>query len=85
MSADLSSELVAYHAFIKSTLSRGGNIDEDATPAAFLEYQDQLNRLRAALQPASERFQNGDDGTEIEIDQLVDEVLQDRARHGAEP
>jgi hypothetical protein len=82
MSADLSSDLIAYHAFIKSTLSKGGSIDEDATPAAFLEYQHQLNQLRAALQPATERYRNGDDGDEIEIDRLVDEVLQESGPRG---
>jgi hypothetical protein len=84
MSADLSSELLAYHAFIKSTLSKGGSLDEDATPAAFLAYQQQLNQLRAALQPAVDRFKNGDDGSNVEIDQLVDEVLQDRGSRSGE-
>ena len=77
-----SSNLIAYHAFIKSTLSKGGSIDEKAIPAAFLEYQDQLNQLQAALQPATERFRNGDDGNEIEIHCLVDEILQDNAPRG---
>jgi len=82
MSAELSSELLAYHAFVKSTLSKGGSIDEDATPAAFLEYQHQLNRLRAALQPAAERFQQGDEALEIDIDQLVDDALQNVPQRG---
>jgi hypothetical protein len=82
LSADISSELLAYHAFIKSTLSKGGSIDADATPATFLEYQVQLNRLRATLQPAAERFRNGDLGSEIDIDELVDEVLQDKVQRG---
>jgi hypothetical protein len=77
MSAELSSELVAFHAFIMSRLSKGGSIDEDATPAAFLEYQHQLSRLRAALQPAAERFQQGDAGADVDMDQLVDDVLHD--------
>jgi hypothetical protein len=76
MSTELSSQLLAYHAFVKTTLSKGGSIDEDATPAAFLEYQHQLNQLRAALQPASERFEQGEFREEIDIDQLVDEALQ---------
>ncbi len=75
MSIDLSSDLIAYHAFIKTTLANGGSIDEDATPAAFLEYQEQLTRLRAALQPAADRFQRGQDASELDIDQLVDDVL----------
>lgn len=56
MSTDVTSQLVAYHAFVKTTLSKGGSIDNDATPAAFLEYQNQLCRLRAELQPAMDRF-----------------------------
>jgi hypothetical protein len=75
MSTEHSSDLVAYHAFVKSTLSKGGNIDEDATPAAFLEYQHQLNRLRAALQPAADRFHQGVDASEVDVDRLVDDVL----------
>jgi hypothetical protein len=75
MLSEVSSELLAYHAFVKSTLSRGGSIDQDATPAAFLEYQQQLNRLRAALQPATDRFVRGEEADEIDIDQLVDEAL----------
>jgi hypothetical protein len=82
MSTQLTSELLAYHAFIKTTLSKGGSIDEDATPAAFLEYQHQLNRLRAALQPAANRFQNGEEATEIDIDQLVNEALQKQSDGG---
>ena len=76
MSSDVSSELLAYHAFVKLALSKGGNIEQDASPAAFLEYQDQLNRLRATLQPATERYQRGADAAEIDIDQLVNEELQ---------
>ena len=82
MSTEVSSELLEYHAFIKSTLSRGGSIDQDATPAAFLEYQNQLNRLRASLQPAAQRFRRGDAGSEIEIDQLVSEALSDGLQPG---
>jgi hypothetical protein len=85
MSADINSELLAYHAFVKTTLSKGGSIDEDATPAAFLEYQHQLNRLRAALQPAANRFQSGEEAAEIDVDQLVDEVLQSRLDAGEQP
>jgi plasmid stabilization system protein ParE len=33
MSSQLTSELLAYHAFVKSTLSKGGSIDKDATTA----------------------------------------------------
>jgi len=84
MSTDFSSELLEYHAFIKSTLSKGGSIDQDATPAAFLEYQSQLNRLRAALQPATERFRQGDEGLEVDIDELVDEALSDGLQPGDE-
>ena len=84
MSVDVSSELVAYHAFVKLTLSRGGTIDKDASPAAFLEYQQQLNRLRAALQPAAERFQRGEVAIEIDIDQIVDESLQTSPRRGSQ-
>jgi hypothetical protein len=80
MSTELSSELLAYHAFVKSTLSKGGSIDDDATPAAFLDYQHQLNQLRAALQPAANRFERGEEAVEIDIDQLVDEVLQNGPR-----
>jgi hypothetical protein len=75
MSTELSSELLAYHAFIKSTLDKGGSIDEDATPAAFAEYQEQLSRLRSALQPAADRFLRGEDASELDINQLVDDVL----------
>ena len=82
MPAELSTDLLAYHAFVKSTLSKGGNIDEDATPAAFLEYQQQLKRLRAALQPAADRFQRGEEAVDVDIDQLVNDVLQDRQRQG---
>jgi hypothetical protein len=82
MYAELSSELLAYHAFVKSTLSKGGSIDEDATPAAFLEYQHQLNRLRAALQPAADRFHQGKEASEIDIDQLADDVLQNTSHRG---
>lgn len=78
MATDYSSELFEYHAFIKSTLSKGGNIDEDATPAAFLEYQNQLTRLREALQPAADRFQRGENAADIDIDQLVDQELINR-------
>jgi hypothetical protein len=76
MSTELPSELLAYHAFVKSTLSNGGSIDEDATPAAFLAYQLQLNRLQAALQPSTDRFASGDEGFEIHIDELIDDALQ---------
>jgi hypothetical protein len=82
MSIEFPSNLLEYHAFIKSTLSKGGSIDEDATPAAFLEYQNQLNRLRASLQPAAERFKQGDEGTELDIDQLVEEALSDGLQPG---
>jgi len=82
MPTEFSSELLEYHAFIKSTLSKGGSIDQDASPAAFLEYQSQLNRLRAALQPAAERFQQGDQDSEVDIDQLVDEALSDDLQPG---
>jgi hypothetical protein len=75
MSTELSSELLAYHAFIKTTLDKGGNIDEDATPAAFAEYQEQLSRLRSALQPATDRFHRGEGASELDINQLVDDVL----------
>ncbi|HEX2475863.1 MAG TPA: hypothetical protein VHK01_14020 [Lacipirellulaceae bacterium] len=81
MSTELSSELLAYHAFIKTTLDKGGSIDEDATPAAFAEYQEQLSRLRSALQPATDRFRRGEDASEIDINQLVDDVL----KNGANP
>jgi hypothetical protein len=84
MSTDVSSELLAYHAFVKSTLSKGGSLDEDATPAAFVEYQHQLNQLRAALQPAAERFRQGHEGSEIDIDQLADEVLKEAPHQGGE-
>jgi hypothetical protein len=76
MSTDSSSELVAYHAFVKSMLSKGGSIDEDATPQAFLEYQRQFGELRSALQPAADRFKRGDEAHEIDVDQLVENVLQ---------
>jgi hypothetical protein len=82
MSTDFSSELLAYHAFVKSTLSNGGSIDEDATPAAFREYQLQLNRLRAELQPAADRFRRGEEAFEIDIDHLVDDVLATRRDTG---
>jgi hypothetical protein len=75
MSVALTPELLAYHAFVKSTLSNGGNIDEDATPAAFLEYQQQLNELRAELQPAADRFRKGEPSAELKIDRLVADVL----------
>ena len=75
MSTDFTAELLAYHGFVKSTLSNGGSIDEDATPAAFREYQLQLNRLCAALQPAADRFERGEEAFEIDIDQLVDDVI----------
>jgi len=82
MTVELSPELLAYHAFVKSTLSKGGNIDKDATPAAFLEYQQQLNQLRTALQPATDRFLNGDEAAEIDIDQIVADTLQNRPHQG---
>jgi hypothetical protein len=82
MPNELSTELLAYHAFVKSTLSKGGSIDEDATPAAFLEYQLQLKQLRAALQPAADRFSQGDEAVEIDIEQLVDDVLQSGMSQG---
>ena len=75
MSTEVTSQLVAYHAFVKTTLSKGGSIDNDATPAAFLEYQNQLCRLRAELQPAMDRFQRGEEASEIDIDALVEEAL----------
>ena len=75
MSIEMPSELLAYHAFIKATLASGGSIEEDATPAAFLEYQEQLSRLRAELQPAADRFRRGEDGSEFNIDEFVDDVL----------
>jgi hypothetical protein len=84
MSTDLSPELLAYHAFVKSTLSKGGSIDEDASPDAFREYQLQLNRLRSALQPAADRFESGEEAFKIDIDQLVDDVLGDRPDSGVD-
>jgi hypothetical protein len=83
MPTELSSELLAYHAFIKTTLEKGGSIDEDATPAAFAEYQEQLSRLRSALQPAADRFARGEGASEFDINQLIDDVLNKGAnRHG---
>jgi hypothetical protein len=84
MSTEFSPELLAYHAFVKSTLSKGGSIDEDATPAAFLEYQLQLNRLQAALQPAADRFNRGDEAIEIDIDELIADVLQNGPHAGGQ-
>jgi hypothetical protein len=79
MSTELSPELLAYHAFIKTTLDKGGSIDEDATPAAFAEYQEQLSRLRAALQSATDRFLRGEGASDLDINQLVDDVLSNGA------
>jgi hypothetical protein len=75
MSTETSAELFAYHEFVKLTLSKGGTIDEDATPQAFIEHQQQLNRLRAALQPAADRFHSHVPGSEVDIDRLTDDVL----------
>jgi hypothetical protein len=82
MATDLSSQLAEYHAFVKSALSKGGSIDADATPAAFLEYQRQLHQLRETLRPAMERCQGGEPGEEIEIEQFVDEVIRTSPRGG---
>jgi hypothetical protein len=84
MSTEVPSELVAYHAFVKSMLSQGGSIDDDATPAAFLQYQHQLKQLRSALQPAADRFKRGEVAVEIDIDQLVDEVLEGKSPAGGQ-
>jgi hypothetical protein len=46
------------------------------------EYQQQLNRLREALQPAAERFERGDEAVEIDIDQLIDDELTRGQRSG---
>jgi hypothetical protein len=75
MSTDNSSELLAYHAFVKLALAKGGTTDNDASPAAFREYQHQLNQLRAALQPAADRFRRGEEANEIDVGQIVEEVL----------
>jgi hypothetical protein len=76
MSTDLSSELLAYHAFVRSTLSKGGSIDNDATPQAFLEYQRQLAELRGAIRPSMERFKKGEPAEELDIERFVETILQ---------
>ena len=68
-------QLYSYHSFIKATLERGGAIDEEASPQAFLEYQQQLETLRRELAPAAERHLRGEPGVTIDFDALADEVL----------
>jgi hypothetical protein len=85
MSTQLSSQLLAYHAFVKATLSKGGSIDQDATPEAFLEFQRQLDRLREELKPAAERFRHGEEARETDVDQLVEEVLKERSDQSGQP
>jgi hypothetical protein len=84
MATESATQLVAYHAFVKTTLSKGGSIDEDATPQAFLEYQRQLSQLREALRPAVERFQRGEDAEEIDIEQFVEDIIRQTSQQGGE-
>jgi hypothetical protein len=84
MSADVTSDLVSYHAFIKATLSSGGSLDEDASPRAYLEYQAELERLRRELQPAADRFRRGEPAADVDLDGLVERVLNRSAKTQAE-
>lgn len=75
MISEAADQLQSYHAFVKATLQRGGTIDEEATPAAFIEYQQQLAKLQRELAPASERFRNGEPAASLDLDALANEVL----------
>jgi hypothetical protein len=68
-------QLHTYHAFVKATLQRGGTIDEEATPEAFIEYQQQLAKVRSELAPAAKRFQEGKPAQTLDLDALANEVL----------
>jgi hypothetical protein len=80
MATDLPSQLAEYHAFVKSALSKGGSIENDASPAAFLEYQRQLHDLRESLRPGMERLARGDKAEELDIEQFVSEVVSQSPR-----
>jgi hypothetical protein len=75
MSSEVTPDLVSYHAFVKATLARGGSVDEDASPQAYLEYQAELERLRRELQPAALRLERGEPAHEVDFDALVALVL----------
>lgn len=71
-------QLYFYHAFVKATLERGGAIDVEASPQAFIEYQQQLEKLRQELAPAAERHRRGEPAVRLDLDALADEVLGSR-------
>jgi hypothetical protein len=77
MSTETSGDLYAYHAYIKTTLSHGGSLDDDASPEAYAEYQSELARLRAELQPAIEQHERGE-GEELDLNVLVEQILDAR-------
>lgn len=75
MISEATSQLHSYHAFVKATLQRGGMIGKEATPEAFIEYQQQLAKLRRDLAPAAERFYKGEPAQKLDFDAVADDVL----------
>lgn len=75
MVSEAADQLHSYHAFVKATLQRGGTIDEEATPEAFFEYQQQLEKLQSELAPVAERFRRGEPAQALDLDALANDVL----------
>lgn len=75
MAPESLNELYSYHAFVKATLARGGAIDAEASPQAFMEYQQQLDKLCQELAPAAERHRRGEPAVKVDLNALADEAL----------
>ena len=78
MATESVDQLYTYHAFVKATLERGGAIDDEASPQAFIEYQQQLDKMRKELAPAADRHRQREPAVRLDLDVLADEVLGSR-------
>ena len=82
MSTDISSELVAFHAFLGKLLeSKDRSLTPEKSVEEFRNYQNQLAQFRRDIQPALEELDRGE-GNELDFRQVEKEVLDRLSQEG---
>jgi hypothetical protein len=83
MATDSSSELVVFHRFLGDQIAIGAvDLSPEESVEAFRAYQRDLERLRADLQPAIDRFQRGEPAIPLDIEDVKRRGRERLAREG---